>query len=149
MHCPICRSLTKVTNSRLTEEGRAIKRRRECLKCQRRFSTYERISLVDLRVQKRQGTTQPYHRQKLEVGLKKALEKRPVTEEQFQKMIFMIEDDILNLRKELVASEQIGRIVLEHLKQLDKVAYLRFASIYRDFRSTKAFEKEIQKLEKD
>ena len=72
-----------------------------------------------------------------------------MTEEQFQKMIFMIEDDILNLRKELVASEQIGRIVLEHLKQLDKVAYLRFASIYRDFRSTKAFEKEIQKLEKD
>ena len=145
MHC-LSADLDQSDQLSSHREGRAIKKARMS-EVSRRFSTWKN-QLGGLTA-KRQGTTQPYHRQKLEVGLKKALEKRPVTEEQFQKMIFMIEDDILNLRKELVASEQIGRIVLEHLKQLDKVAYLRFASIYRDFRSTKAFEKEIQKLEKD
>lgn len=119
------------------------------MKCGQRFTTYEKVTLVDLRVAKRRGVTQPYYRHKLESGLRKALEKRPINEEQFQRLMFMIENDLMNLRKEIVASEQIGRIVLEHLRQLDKVAYLRFASIYRNFRSTKAFEKEIQRLEKD
>jgi transcriptional repressor NrdR len=101
-----------------------------------------------LEVQKRSGEKQPYLRHKLELGLRKALEKRPIGEEQFQKLVSSIENDIFNLEKELVMSEQIGQIVLTHLRTTDKVAYLRFASVHRNFKSTKAFEKEIEKLEK-
>jgi transcriptional repressor NrdR len=99
-------------------------------------------------VQKRSGEKQPYVRHKLELGLRKALEKRPVPEEQFQKLVSWVENDIFNLEKDTVSSEQIGHIVLSHLRKLDKVAYLRFASVHRNFKSTKAFEKEIEKLEK-
>ena len=125
-----------------------MKRRRVCLQCNRRFTTYERIELFGLQVVKRSGEKQPYLRHKLELGLRKALEKRPVAEEQFQKLVSSIENDIFNLEKETVSSEQIGQIVLSHLRTLDKVAYLRFASVHRNFKSTKAFEKEIKKLEK-
>jgi len=99
-------------------------------------------------VVKHSGEKQPYLRHKLELGLRKALEKRPVTEEQFQKLVSSIENDIFNLEKDTVSSDQIGQIVLVHLRTLDKVAYLRFASVYRNFKSTKAFEREIEKLEK-
>ena len=99
-------------------------------------------------MQKRSGEKQPYVRHKIELGLRKALEKRPVTEEQFQKLVSSIENAIFNLEKETVSSEQIGHIVLSHLRALDKVAYLRFASVHHNFRSTRAFEKEIEKLEK-
>ncbi|MFA7309132.1 MAG: transcriptional regulator NrdR [Patescibacteria group bacterium] len=149
MQCPLCQADTKVTNSRETDSGRAIKRRRECTVCGQRFSTYEQISLIDLRVQKRGGDIQQYDKRKIVNGIKIAVQKRPISEEQFKKMMFLIENDILNLKKDVIPSEQIGKIVLKRLAEIDKVAYLRFASIYRDFRTTKAFEKEIQKLEKD
>ena len=126
----------------------AVKRRRICLQCNRRFTTYERIELFGLQVVKRSGGKQPYLRHKLELGLRKALEKRPVSEEQFQKLVSSTENDIFNLERETVNSDQIGKIVLTHLRALDKVAYLRFASVHRNFKSTKAFEKEIEKLEK-
>lgn len=148
MKCPICQAGTKVVNSRGTDQGRAVKRRRECLKCHQRFSTYERMSLVDLRVRKRNGSKEPYYRHKIETGLRKSLEKRPVTGQEFQKLLFEIEHEIFNLEKSTVPTEQIGRIVLSYLKGVDKVAYLRFASVYRNFRTPKAFEREIQKLEK-
>jgi len=125
-----------------------VKRRRVCLECNRRFTTYERIELFGLQVVKRSGGKQPYLRHKLELGLRKALEKRPVSEEQFQKLVSAVENDIFNLEKETVRSEQIGQIVLSHLRSLDKVAYLRFISVHRDFKNTRAFEKEIKKLEK-
>jgi len=112
------------------------------------FSTYEKISLIDFQVQKSDDRKEPYYRHKLEGGLRKALDRRPVTEKEFQKLLFTIENDIFNLEKETVSTEQIGRIVLTHLREMDKVAYLRFASIHRNFRSPKAFEREIQKLEK-
>ena len=148
MKCPVCQSFTKVTNSRAADHQRAIKRRRVCLQCQRRFTSYERIELVGLTVIKRSGSKEPYLRHKIELGLRKALEKRSVLEEQFQKLVSSIENDIFNLQKDTVSSEQIGQIVLLHLKNFDQVAYLRFASVYRNFKSARAFGKEIQKLEK-
>jgi len=103
---------------------------------------------VGLTVAKRNGSKELYVRHKIELGLRKALEKRQVVEEHFQKLVSSIENDIFNLEKDAVSSEQIGHIVLSHLKDFDQVAYLRFASVHRNFRSAKAFEKEIQKLEK-
>ncbi|MCP6726959.1 MAG: transcriptional regulator NrdR [Patescibacteria group bacterium] len=148
MNCPICQGETKVVNSRPGDQGRSIRRRRECLKCRQRFSTYEKISLIDFQVRKSDGKKEPYYRHKLEGGLRKALDRRPVAEKEFQKLLFTIENDIFNLEKETVSTEQIGRIVLTHLREMDKVAYLRFASIHRNFRSPREFEREIQKLEK-
>jgi len=106
------------------------------------------LELLGIEVLKRNGSKQPFLRHKLESGIRKALEKRPCTEEQLQKLVSSIENDIFNLNKDAVESAQIGQIALSHLKQFDKVAYLRFASVYRNFRSPKAFEKEIQKLQK-
>ncbi|MBI4217394.1 MAG: transcriptional repressor NrdR [Parcubacteria group bacterium] len=148
MNCPRCQKSTKVVNSRPLEGGRAVKRRRECLHCSQRFSTYERLSLGDFRVVKRNDSKELYARHKIEAGLRKALEKRPVTEAQFQKLLFDIEADVFSLGKEKISSEQIGRIVLDRLKKIDKVGYLRFASVYRNFRSPQAFAKEIERLEK-
>jgi len=148
MYCPICHADTKVTNSRNAEHGRAVKRRRWCTSCGRRFTTYERLELLGVEVIKRNNEKEPFSRHKLESGLRKALEKRPFTEEQLQKLVSSIENDIFDLDKENVESTQIGQRVLLHLKQLDKVAYLRFASVYRNFKSPKAFEKEIKKLQK-
>ena len=148
MRCPICQSATKVTNSRDADHGRAIKRRRMCDGCGRRFTTYERVELLGVEVLKRNGSKEPFSRHKLESGIRKSLEKRPFTEDQLQRLVSSIENDILNLKKDVVESEQIGQIALSHLKDMDKVAYLRFASVYRNFRSPRAFEKEIQKLEK-
>ena len=148
MNCPLCQSKTRVINSRTAGEEKAIKRRRECVQCKQRFTTYERLELLGLEILKRDGSREPYLRHKIELGLRKALEKRPYTEQQFQKLVSAVEGDIFNLEKELVPSEQVGQIVLSHLKSFDKVAYLRFASVYRKFGSTKAFEREIQKLEK-
>ena len=99
-----------------------------------------------MKVKKRSGAKESYLRHKLETGLRKALEKRPVPEEQFQRLLSSVEYDLFNLEKEVIPAEQIGQIVLSHLKAVDKVAYIRFASVYRNFRSTKAFEKEIEKL---
>ena len=149
MRCPICQGSTKVTNSRNADQGKAIKRRRLCLECQRRFTTYERLELFGFQVEKRGGTKEPYYRHKLELGVRKALEKRPFGGDQLQKLVSSIEHRIFNLEKEVVTSDQIGQIVLAHLKDFDKVAYLRFASVYRNFRSPKAFEKEIQKLQEN
>ncbi|MBI2643926.1 MAG: transcriptional repressor NrdR [Candidatus Wildermuthbacteria bacterium] len=146
MRCPICHRESRVTNSRIADQGRAIKRRRVCVGCRRRFTTYERAELVGTEVLKRDGSREPYYRHKLELGLRKALEKRPLTEAQFQKLISAIEGEILNQEKELITSEEIGQIALSHLKSFDKVAYLRFASVYRNFRSPHAFEREIEKL---
>ena len=116
------------------------------MKCERRFTTYERLELMGFDVIKRDGSKEPYQREKLRIGIRTSLEKRPCSEEEFQQLISQIERDIFQIGSNVVSSDKIGQIVLAHLQQFDKVAYLRFASVHRNFRSPKAFEKEIQKL---
>lgn len=147
MICPFCGySETKVVDSRDTNDGRAIRRRRECEKCKARFSTYEEIEITRLIVIKRDGNRVEYDQNKLISGLKKALEKRPVNEEKFDKILSDIEYSINSKGKSEITSREIGKIVLEKLKKVDDVAYLRFVSVYRSFGSTGSFQKELNKL---
>ncbi len=147
MKCPVCgNSDTKVVDSRLTGEGYAIRRRRECERCRFRFSTYEQMEILDLIVIKKDGKREPYSREKLKQGLKRSLEKRPVTVKQFHKLIAQIERSIQKQRKNEISSLEIGEIVMKHLKKLDKVAYIRFASVYRAFEDLDIFQQELSQL---
>ena len=148
MICPYCgHSETKVVDSRDTNDAKAIRRRRECEKCQARFSTYEEMEIMRLTVIKRDGTRQEYERRKIEVGLHKALEKRPVSEEKINKAIGDIEYDIQARESNEITSKEIGKLILEKLKELDDVAYLRFASVYKSFKNADSFRKEMEKME--
>jgi len=135
-----------VIDSRLTEDGGAIRRRRECEKCGERFSTYEEMVLLNISVVKRDGRKEAYEREKTEQGIKRALEKRPISHEEFRNLINRIERDIQVLRKEEIKSSEIGGIVMKELKTLDEVAYIRFASVYKSFKDVKSFERELKKL---
>lgn len=147
MVCPFCgHGDTKVVDSRDTNDGRAIRRRRECEKCQARFSTYEEMEIMRLTVLKRDGTKQEYDRKKIEVGIRKALEKRPVSEDKIGKTIGDIEYEIQSRESNEISSKDIGKIILKKLKELDDVAYLRFASVYKSFKSAESFKKEMEKL---
>ncbi len=147
MICPFCgHGDTKVVDSRDTSDGRAIRRRRECEKCQARFSTYEEIEILKLTVVKRDGSRQDYDRAKMEAGIRKALEKRPVNEEKINKTIGDIEYEIRSREPGEVSSKDIGKMILEKLKDLDAVGYLRFASVYKAFKSAESFRKEVEKL---
>lgn len=128
--------------------GLAVRRRRECLKCSFRFSTYEEVEILDLVVIKRDGVKEQYSREKIEKGLRKALEKRPTSQEEFKKLVNNIERDIQLKRKREVKSKDIGEIVIRRLKRLDEVAYIRFASVYRSFKDVRTFYKELDKLSK-
>lgn len=134
MKCPICYySETKVVDSRVASDGLSIRRRRECLKCGFRFSTYEETEILDLQVIKRDGRREAYNRDKLVSGLRKATEKRPISSDQFKQLINLIERDIQAKRQAEIDGQDIGHIVMKQLKKLDKVAYIRFASVYSDF----------------
>ena len=134
MKCPICDySETKVIDSRVVSDGLSIRRRRECLKCGFRFSTYEEMEILDLIVVKRDGRKELYSRDKLIGGLRKATEKRPVNDDQFKRLVNLIERDIQAKRQSEIESRDIGRLVMRQLKKVDKVAYIRFASVYSDF----------------
>ena len=147
MRCPVCSfEDSKVVDSRGTGEGFAIRRRRECMSCEHRFSTVEEVELLDLSVVKRDGRREPYLREKLERGLKKALEKRPYSPDAFKSLIGTIERDIQRLKSDEVTSEDAGEIVMRHLRQFDKVAFVRFASVYRSFSDVKTFQDEVEKL---
>lgn len=147
MRCPVCNfEDTKVVDSRITQDGLSIRRRRECIDCEYRFSTVEESEILDLTVLKRAGGREPYQRQKLEGGLRKALEKRPYDLEAFHSLAGTIERDIQKLKKPEVTSAEIGEIVMEHLKQFDTIAYIRFASIYRSFADVQTFQQELEKL---
>lgn len=147
MICPFCgHSDTRVVDSRDTNDGRAIRRRRECEKCQARFSTYEEMEIMKLTVIKRDGTKQDYDRKKIEVGIRKALEKRPVNEEKISKVIGDIEYEIQSKEGIEITSKEIGKIILIKLKEIDDVGYLRFASVYKSFKSAESFKKEAEKL---
>lgn len=148
MHCPFCANDdTKVIDSRVGTDGLSIRRRRECESCSSRFSTYEEVEILDLAVQKRGGGAEPYVREKLESGLRKALEKRPMTHEEFRQLVSEIEQEIQKkMENARIESKEIGAIAVKKLKKYDQVAYIRFASVYRQFDDVEEFKKELQKL---
>lgn len=145
MRCPYCKEDSdKVIDSRSSDGGRVIRRRRECLACQRRFTTYEKIGeSVKLSVIKKDGTRVPYDRYKIIAGLQKACYKRPVSAEKIQEVADRIEEDIFRNFDKEVASEYIGERAMRHLRNVDKVAYIRFASVYREFTDANALLDEV------
>lgn len=147
MKCPACYYIdTKVVDSRVAVDGITIRRRRECLKCGFRFSTREEVEILDLMVVKRNGRKEAYSREKLTNGLKRALEKRVITDDNLQKLINNIERDIQVKAKNEITSLQIGEIVMKRLKKIDQVAYIRFASVYQSFGKITDFMNELDKL---
>jgi transcriptional repressor NrdR len=150
MKCPVCLYQdTKVVDSRVASDGLSIRRRRECLKCGFRYSTYEEIEILDLSIVKRDGRKEVYSREKLIKGLKKALEKRPVTDDRFKKLVNAIERDLQVIRKSEVTSNQVGQLIMKHLKKVDQVAFIRFASVYQQFKDVQTFQRELNKLLKN
>ncbi|HOZ45234.1 MAG TPA: transcriptional regulator NrdR [Candidatus Hydrogenedentes bacterium] len=147
MRCPFCGEREgKVVDSRTSKEGDAIRRRRECLNCGRRFTTYERIEEVAQMVVKKDGRREPFDRWKLKSGILKAVEKRPVSMEQVDGLIDEVERCLFNATEHEVPTEAIGESVMDKLKQLDKVAYVRFASVYRQFRDINEFMDELKEM---
>jgi len=148
MRCPFCHyEETKVTDSRDTGIY-TIRRRRECLRCHRRFTTYEHIELAPLYVIKKDGRREKYDKNKIRIGVMKALEKRPVSKEQVEALLDEVEEKIRRLGKEEVETSLIGEFVMDALRELDQVAYIRFASVYRSFADITLFEEEVKKLQK-
>jgi len=149
MYCPFCDEVdTKVVDSRLVSEGKQVRRRRECPKCGERFTTYEVAELVMPRVIKRNEVRQPFDEEKLRQSMRRALQKRSVSTERFEEVVQRIIHKLHVTGEREVKSEMIGEIVMEELKQLDQVAYVRFASVYRSFQDIEAFNTEIKKLQK-
>jgi len=146
MDCPFCSSKeSKVTDKRGSPEG--IRRRRECLKCNKRYTTYERVNRDGLYVIKKDGSREKFDREKLERGIKKAFEKRPISKEKINKMISEIEEQLRKKGKKEIKSSIIGELVMRKIKKLDNVAYIRFASVYRDFQNIKDFKQEIKAIQ--
>jgi transcriptional repressor NrdR len=146
MECPYCQNPeTKVTDSRDTGTL-SIRRRRECLKCKKTFTTYEYIELTPVYVKKKDGRLEKFDRNKIKNGIMKALEKRPVSHEKVEEILVSIEEKIRRNGGEEIESNQIGEYVMESLKDTDHVAYIRFASVYRSFTDVSSFEKEVQNL---
>lgn len=150
MKCPFCGyNEDRVMDSRPTEENSAIRRRRECLKCMKRFTTYEKVESVPLMVIKKDKTRQAFDRAKILNGLLRACEKRPVSVDMLEKLVDEIEAQALNTLKREITSEEIGEMVMTRLKEIDEVAYVRFASVYRQFKDINTFMDELKKLLKD
>ncbi len=149
MKCPYCgHPESKVVDKRDTEESQVIRRRRECLKCEKRFTTYEKVEMVEITVIKKDGTTEPYERSKLERGLRIALEKRPINEDRIIEILNEIEGKLRTLGKSEVPSILIGEMVIKKLKKVDEVAYMRFASVYKEFKDLTSFKEELKTLQK-
>ncbi len=147
MRCPFCGNEdTRVTDSRPVEETNSIRRRRQCDKCSRRFTTYEKIESIPLVVIKKDNTRQQYDRSKIESGVLRACYKRPVPIDDIEKMIDHIEAEIYNGGKGEISSSRIGEMIMENLKSLDPVAYVRFASVYREFKDVGTFMDELKSL---
>lgn len=145
MNCPFCSTdKLKVTDKRSSPEG--IRRRRECLKCKKRFTTYERIERGDLYVIKKDGRREKFDLKKLEAGIERAFEKRPVSQEKIKKMLNEIEEQIRKYGKKEIQSSLIGETVMKKLKKIDNIAYIRFASVYRQFEDIKDFKQELRRL---
>ena len=148
VRCPVCSSLDdKVVDSRQADDGAAIRRRRECLACGRRFTTFERVEEAQLVVVKRSGDPEPFDRAKVVSGLRAATKNRPITDEQLESVAAEVEETVRMLGAE-ITSQQVGMAVLERLRVLDEVAYLRFASVYKGFEDLDDFQREVGLLTK-
>lgn len=148
MYCPYCNAEeTKVIDSRLVSEGIQVRRRRECLHCAERFTTYETVELTLPRVVKRDGAHSAFSEEKLRAGIVKALEKRPVSVEKIDAAVQQIIHQLRSGGDREVTSQHIGELVMDELRELDEVAYVRFASVYRSFQDVNAFNEEIQRLQ--
>lgn len=147
MHCPFCSAHeTKVIDSRLVADGYQVRRRRECTNCHERYTTFEIAELVMPRVIKRDGTREPFNEDKLRAGMLRALEKRPVSTEDIEQCVTRIKSNLRATGEREVSSELVGNLIMDSLKVLDKVAYVRFASVYRSFEDIREFGEEIAKL---
>ncbi len=147
MKCPYCsEENTRVIDSRPAEDNSSIRRRRQCDKCKRRFTTYEKIETIPLVVIKKDDNREPYDRSKIEAGVFRSCHKRPISVEQINAVVDEVENMIFNLDMKEVPSSQIGEIVMDKLKNLDAVAYVRFASVYREFKDVNTFMDELKKL---
>ena len=144
MYCPFCRALdTKVIDSRLVSDGHQVRRRRECLACHERYTTFETAELVMPRIIKNDGSREPFNEDKMRNGLVRALEKRPVSVEQVELSINKVKSQLRATGEREVSSELLGNIIMEQLKELDKVAYVRFASVYRSFEDIRELVKRL------
>jgi transcriptional repressor NrdR len=150
MKCPYCSfEEDRVIDSRPTEEGTAVRRRRECSKCLKRFTTYEKVESLPLMVIKKDHTREPFDRDKLLNGMLRACEKRPISIDDLEKVADSIESQLYNSLQREVTSRDIGELVMEKLKTMDEVAYVRFASVYRQFKDINTFMEELNKLIKE
>lgn len=147
MRCPYCTySESKVVDSRATEENTTIRRRRECLSCGERFTSYERIDELPVMIIKRDGQRERFDRSKILKGLLKSCEKRPISRDQLERLVTSVEQKIRNQMKDEVESTMIGELVMDFLRDLDEIAYVRFASVYREFKDIETFRAELDKL---
>ena len=147
MKCPYCQySESKVIDSRPTDEDEKIRRRRECMRCGKRFTTYEIVETTPLMVVKKDNTIEPFNRDKLLNGLLRACEKRPVSLKCLEQMVDQIEQKLKNSLEGEVSSQKIGELAMEQLRQIDQVAYVRFASVYREFQDINSFMDELRKI---
>ncbi len=150
MHCPFCGANdTKVIDSRLVAEGDQVRRRRECIECSERFTTFETAELVIPRIVKQDGTRQPFNEDKLRAGMLRALEKRPVGMELLEEALARIKHKLRATGEREISSLKVGELVMKELKDLDEVAYIRFASVYRSFQDINAFRDEVERLSKN
>ncbi len=150
MKCPFCNHPeSKVIDSRESKKGLSIRRRRECIACRRRFTTYEKIEEIPYMVVKKDGTRQPFDGQKLMRGLLKACEKRPIPVRKLEEIVEEIENKVQERPDKEIKASEIGRLVMEKLKALDQVAYVRFASVYREFKDVMEFKQELETLLKE
>ncbi|HEY4532657.1 MAG TPA: transcriptional regulator NrdR [Fusobacterium sp.] len=150
MRCPFCGSEdTKVVDSRSYLEGNSIKRRRECVICQRRFSTFERVEEVPLYVIKKDQRRVPFNREKVMRGLTSATVKRNISREELEKIVYEVEKNIQNTLKNEITTRELGEMILEKLKKIDQVAYVRFASVYKEFNDVKSFVELIEEMERE
>ena len=147
MHCPFCKAEdTRVVDSRMAEDGAQVRRRRECERCGERFTTFEKAQLQMPQILKRDGTPEPFDEEKLRKGLARALYKRPVTPEQIDRLVENVEQKLRTSNERQVPSHRVGELVMHELRDLDQVAYVRFASIYHQFQDVNAFREEIERL---
>ena len=147
MKCPFCdHADTRVIDSRPTDEGQAIRRRRVCDSCKKRFTTYEKVEEIMFMVVKKDGSRELFNRSKVRNGIVNACKKRPITTDQIEKIVDDIERGLNNMMEKEISSTVIGEVILDNLKELDEVAYVRFASVYRQFEDVDTFIREIEKL---
>ncbi len=147
MKCPFCKQDNdRVIDSRPAQEGFAIRRRRECLQCRRRYSTYEQIDELNVKVVKKDGSRVPFERNKIKEGLEKACWKRPISSDQIEAVISAIENEVYSNFDSEVESRYVGELLMQHLRLLDQVAYVRFASVYREFQDVADFAAELEPM---